>query len=115
MRLIKFLVLGFFLLTLIHCGDEATQPNPPGKIKGMVFDAATGDPLNKALVVTTPPTNAVTTDTLGQYLIENVKADVYHVLASKAGYDSAGVDVTVQSGMETTADVALLPDSTAAR
>ncbi len=112
MRILKFLLPVLFLLTFLSCGSDPAKPAALGKIKGVVFDAVSGSPLDKALVTTKPPTYAVTTDTLGAYLIENVKAAVYHVVATKAGYDSAGVDVEVQSGMETTADIALLPDST---
>ena len=95
----------------IACGDKGQEPPAYGKIQGAVYNAASGLPLDKALVTTTPPTNAVTTDTLGAYLIENVEAGTYHIRASKTGYDSAGVNISVLAGFTTTADIPLKADS----
>lgn len=95
---------------LSFCSDPAKTADT-GKISGTVYDALNGGPIDKALVLTTPPTSAVTTDTTGAYQIGNVQEGTYHVRASKAGYDSAGVDISVSAGNTTIADISLQSDS----
>jgi len=113
-KILFFCILSLWIIAAA-CGDNSQEPPAYGKIQGTVYNAASGAPLDKALVTTTPPTNAVTTDTLGAYLIENVEAGTYHVRASKAAYDSAGVDISVLAGHTTTADIPLTADSTGVR
>ena len=104
-----------FLIFLINCsGDSPTKTSDSGKIKGTVYNAESGNAIGKALVFTTPPTSAVTTDTTGAYEISNVEIGKYHVTAIKAGYDSAGVKISVSGGNTTIADISLLQDTLAA-
>ena len=109
------IIFAVFFIYFHACSDSPTKGKETGKISGTVYDAVNGSAINKALVLTTPPTSAVTTDTSGAYQIANVQSGTYHVRASKAGYDSAGVDVSVSEGNTTTADVSLKRDSVAAR
>ncbi len=107
---------GIFLILLINCSsDPPTKTSDSGKIKGTVYNAENGAAIGKALVYTTPPTSAVTTDTTtGAYEIGNVEIGRYHVTAIKAGYDSAGVNISVTGGNTTIADISLLQDTLAA-
>lgn len=100
-------LLSILSLLIATCSDSPTKGADTGKINGTVYDAESGTAINKALVLTTPPTSAVTTDTAGLYQISNVQSGTYHVRASKAGYDSAGVDISVSDGNITTADISL--------
>ncbi len=114
MKKIVFLGILFLWILTVACSNKGQEPPTYGKIQGTVYNAASGLPLDKALVTTSPPTYAVTTDTLGAYLIENVEAGTYHVRASKTGYDSAGVNISVLAGFTTTADIPLKADSSSA-
>jgi len=110
----KFLIqlsLSTLFVFLIACSSEPTSTEKIGSIEGFVFDGSTGFPLNKARVITTPPTFSVTTDTLGNYQITNVDPGTYRVNAAKFGYDSTGVNISVSAGIITTADIPLISDS----
>jgi len=104
-----------FIIILVNCSsDSPTKTSDTGKIQGKIYNAENGTAIGKALVVTKPPTSAVTTDTLGAYEIENVETGRYHVTALKAGYDSAGVNISVSAGNTTIADISLLQDTSSA-
>ena len=103
-----FLILG--IIVFYSC-SSSTSPSKVGSIEGFVYDGGTGLALYQAKVITDPPTYSVTTDSLGIYTIENVKAGVYRVTADKFGYDSSGVDITVIGGIASTADIPLVIDS----
>lgn len=106
-----FAIVFLLPLFIFTCSETPTKGSDTGKITGTVYDAVSGSAINKALVLTTPPTSAVTTDTTGAYQITNVEGGTYHVRASKAGYDSAGVDISVSAGNTTIADISLESDS----
>lgn len=110
MRFLIQLSISIIFIFMISCSSEPTATKKTGSIEGFVFDGSTGFPLDKARVITTPPTFSVTTDTLGNYQITNVKPGTYRVNAAKFGYDSTGVDISVSSGMISTADVPLIHD-----
>lgn len=111
MKLLIQLSLSTLFIFLIACSSEPTSTEKTGSIEGFVFDGSTGFPLDKARVITTPPTFSVTTDTLGNYQITNVDPGTYRVNAAKFGYDSTGVDISVSAGIITTADIPLVLDS----
>lgn len=103
------------IFTLLSCGGDPVSGKKTGSIEGVVIDGFTDLAISKAQVTTTPPTFSVTTDTSGSYQIANVEPGTYHITASKFGYDSAGVNISVASGEITTADISLLSDTLAAR
>ncbi len=108
---LKYVALFILFTGLLFSCKNTLKNVSPGSIEGSVYDAAAGSGLAKAKVVTNPPTSSVTTDSLGTYKIENVASGVYHVNASKLGYDSSGVNITVSDGQATTADIPLLSDT----
>ncbi len=110
-KFIFFILSTFFVISLISCGNDPVSGKKAGSIEGTVIDGITDLPLAKAQVTTTPPTFSVTTDTTGGYKIDNVEPGTYRVRASKFGYDSAGVSISVSEGKITTADISLLSDS----
>jgi protocatechuate 3,4-dioxygenase beta subunit len=67
-----------------------------GSITGTVTSAKDGSPLVGATV--TDGTRTTTTDATGQYSIANVPPGTYQVTASKSGYYSGSLTVTVVSG-----------------
>lgn len=110
------LVFILLVLLLIACGqEEATEPALQGNISGTIYDAVEGDPIDKARVITTPPSSSVTTAPDGSYSINNVDPGVYHVNAAKLGFDSSGVSITVSAGNTAIADIPLLADSLSAK
>ena len=109
------LVLVLLVLIFIACGqEEATEPAIQGNISGTIYDALEGDPIDKAKVITTPPSSAVTTAADGSYSINNVDPGVYRVNAAKLGFDSSSVNITVSAGNTAIADIPLLADTLSA-
>jgi thermitase len=77
----------------------------PGSITGSVVDAEDGLPIAGAVV--SDGTKTTTTDALGQYTIADVPAGNHEVTASKEGYESSSLTVTVVSGGITVANLSL--------
>lgn len=100
----------------LGCGSkEDPTPVQPGgstawKISGNVTDAATGAVVVGALISTIPPTQSVTTNADGDYVIENVPAGTYSVIANKLGYRTGNVSVAVVSS-PITANIVLMTGS----
>ena len=77
----------------------------PGSITGTVTDAEDGSAIAGATV--TDGTRTTTTDAMGKYAIANVPPSVYQLTASKSGYQSSSLTLTVVSGGAVVADFSL--------
>jgi subtilisin family serine protease len=77
----------------------------PGSFSGTVTNAKDGSPVAGATV--TEGTRMVLTDALGAYTINNVPPGSYQVIASKTGYYSSSLAVTLLPGSTVTADLSL--------
>jgi uncharacterized membrane protein len=77
----------------------------PGTITGRVTDAEDGSPIGGATV--TDGTRTTTTDASGEYTIANMPPGTYEVTASKSGYESSFLTVTVLEGNSAVADLSL--------
>jgi thermitase len=77
----------------------------PGTITGSVTDAGSGSPIAGAMV--TDSTRTATTDASGEYTMADVSPGTYEVTASKSGYESSSLTVTVLEGNTALADLAL--------
>jgi hypothetical protein len=110
-----YCILGVLLLLLTSCSKEQALTGPiddapvAAGIAGRVMDASTGLPIAGAIVSTVPPTQSLTTDTMGFYRLSDVDTGRYTVTATRFGYVKGSVDVQVVAGKETVADIALLP------
>jgi len=77
----------------------------PGTITGIVTDAEDGSPIVGAVV--TDGTRTGLTNAAGQYTMNDVPPGSYEVTASKSGYESSFVTVTVLEGFTAIADLSL--------
>ena len=99
------------LMVTVSEGDTAvadlslTWITVPGAITGTVTDADDGSAIAGATV--TAGTRSTTTDAAGEYVIAEVAPDTYEVVASKAGYESSSLVVTVSEGATAVADLSL--------
>ena len=81
---------------------------PTGTISGTVTDAATGNPVQGAIV--SNGTDADTTDAGGNYIMEGLLLDIYTISASASGYMPLSMDgVVVTENDTSTADFQLTP------
>jgi len=81
------------------------EPLPPGGIGGQVTDADDGSAISGAQV--TAGITTVMTDAAGMYTIDNVMPGSYEVTASKEGYQTSSLTVTVVLGTTAVADLSL--------
>lgn len=105
---------GIFLLLIIFvfisCKDNTIEPVFFGSIEGIVLDAVTGAPVNEASVSTTPPSNAIVTNSQGKYFIEDIPVGEYTISVKKNGYKKATVTVSVREDAIAKADTHLEKD-----
>lgn len=82
-----------------------------GSIRGKVVDAATKQPMIGANVLLTGTSLGATTDTEGNFVVNDVEENVYKLRASYVGYQTAlKTDVRVVRGKATTLTIELLED-----
>ena len=77
-----------------------------GQLEGQVTDAATGDPLQGALITAEPTGDQATTDLNGNYVM-SLSAGDYQVTASLDGYVSQTLPATIAVSETTVLDFAL--------
>lgn len=95
------------MLVLTGCDEETLGPQTRGAIEGVVEDTETNEPVARANVTTSPPTQSVLTDEDGQFEIEEVPTGNYSVTVTKTGYKSRTVQVKVQENQTTSATILL--------
>lgn len=95
------------LALAVGCDEETVGPEPEGDIEGVVQDAETDDPIARANVTTSPPTQSVLTDDNGAFAIEGVPEGDYSVNVTKSGFEPRSVRVKVQENKTTSATILL--------
>ncbi len=115
----KTRILFFAILSIIFFGCSKTEDTPVeapthGSISGLITEYGLDAALENVNVFTSPATGYVTTDSTGEYKIDNVEPGEYKVTAAKRSYDTLSVSVTVIAGKNTIANFILQKrDSTA--
>jgi len=82
-----------------------------GRIRGVVRDQETEEPLPGANIIIQGTNMGDATDINGEYVITNVAPGTYTIVASYIGYQKAQKEVGVQVNRTTTLDFALQPES----
>lgn len=102
------------IVLLTSCSKDDNNPIIPatGTIEGIVLDAVSLNPLIGVTISTNPATSIVLTNGEGKYSISGVPAGSYTVIASKDGYNSSNLNVTVNSGQISQASFTLSNSST---
>lgn len=101
------LLLVALALVAVGCDEETVGPQTEGQVEGTVLDAQTNEPVARANVTTSPPTQSVLTDSDGTFSLGNVPTGNYTVQASKSDYESRSVTVNVTEGRTATATILL--------
>ena len=96
-RLAGYALAGLLLL-LAGCDDETLGPKARGDIDGEVRDAETDEPIARASITTSPPTQSVLTNADGTFTLSDVEAGNYTVDITKKDYDSKAISVRVREG-----------------
>jgi hypothetical protein len=110
-RIAPLAVLLLLAVGTAGCKEGLLEPERLGHIEGVVVDDETGEALADANVMTAPASNALATDAAGQFALRDVATGGYAVTASRAGYESNTVTVTVRAGATATARIPLRPEA----
>jgi outer membrane receptor protein involved in Fe transport len=101
----KKIILILFVFAIAFTSDIFAQS---GKISGKVTDKKTGEPLPGVNIILKGTTIGSATDINGSYVIINIPAGTYDVVAKMVGYQSVmQKDVKVVSGLTTKLDFKL--------
>jgi len=96
------------LALIVSCSKNPSEPEELlGVISGIITDSEMNEALAGATVSTSPTTSSKNTDGNGSYTIPDVAPGNYVVTASKEGYTSQSVSISVEAGRKTTADIGL--------
>ena len=111
--MLKKIAVNLFLMLLLmlgiqSCSDDPVSPVITGTIKGRVIDADDGFAIPVASITTNPGTVSITTDDSGNYEISDVAEGSYTVRASKQGYKSTSINISVKAGETTQADILMV-------
>ncbi|WP_462319083.1 carboxypeptidase-like regulatory domain-containing protein [Marinilabilia sp.] len=90
--LLFLFLIGFTLLS--GCEDKI-ESSLSGTLTGRILDQENLMPLEEIRVSTNPYSEIVETDSMGRFTINDIKTGEYNVIASKSGYKSESVTVTV--------------------
>lgn len=83
------------LLISVGCSEDTVDAQLTGSIEGLVTDAETGDALGGVKISTNPSSTTTVTDSLGNFLLENILVDDYSVQAELDDYVTAFEPITV--------------------
>ena len=103
------LVVAALLAMLVGAGPAAAQST--GTIAGAVQQAETGEALPGANVVVAGADLGAATDAEGRFIIEDVPAGDYELIASVLGYEETRQSVTVAAGETTDVTLTLGPEA----
>lgn len=107
-----------FLLISISLAPFAKAQSSKGKITGKVIDATTNTPVDYATISVykpgaTSPFNGISSDTKGDFTVNNVQDGIYKVTLEFLGYQRITIDnVIVKGGKATLGIVKLSPSQT---
>ncbi len=89
------IVLRLAFMLAVLCATVATSLAQQGKIKGFVYDKATGEPVLFTSVYLKGTSLGAATDVNGYYLISNIPPGEYTLMVTYLGFDTVKVAVSV--------------------
>ncbi|GAO30108.1 carboxypeptidase-like regulatory domain-containing protein [Geofilum rubicundum] len=94
-------------LALFAC-EEHVDNLLTGSLSGVVLLQSDYSPLSEVRISTHPYTENVTTDENGRFVIEKIPTGEYNVIATKAGYKSQSITITIAHNKETDVEMELI-------
>ena len=102
-----------FALVLLGCREETIEPKTFGSVAGFVVSLSDGQEIAGARVSTNPPTGSVVTDSLGQFVLENLPTGSVSVRVEQNGFVPEVETVQIIRDQAANIIVRLQPDSLA--
>ncbi len=109
MKVITFLLYFVLVACLAACGSDSGVVTPPstGSIRGIVLNAATGQPVVSATVATIPSSSVATTDVSGKFLLQGLEPGQFVVVATSPSVGT-GIDTVLVAAGDTAAATIIL-------
>lgn len=82
----KFIYIYSLIAIILSCSEEPINENGKGTLTGKVVQAETFIPIANVKISTSPNTSSVFTDSLGNFILENISTGDYSVEARKDGF-----------------------------
>ena len=109
----KRVIIFFFISILLPISCKKENSNPviisTGNIQGKVTNVFGNSVLVGVKISTRPPTSLTTTNSLGEFLINEVSTGDYKVLANKYGYNDASILVSLIDDKTAKANIIMRP------
>ena len=102
---------GWGLVDAAEAAGVETPPPGAGTIEGNVTEADTGSVIEGATVIVEGTSLSATTNTEGNYIIDDVPEGTYTVTASATGYIEESLPAEVSQGQTTVVNFVLIPTS----
>jgi TolB protein len=95
-------IMTFFIavLFLISCNEDPYIPTTYGSVQGIVLKDWNDEPVIGARITTSPSLTSANTDSIGEFIFDDIETGEYTLTASKDGYDSR-TEKVVLDGEET--------------
>ncbi len=106
MNLLKSISTLLLILTFFAC-EEHVDNLLTGTLSGVVLFQEDYSPLSEVRITTHPYTENVTADKNGRFTINNMPTGEYNVIATKSGYKSQSITVTITHNKETDVEMVL--------
>jgi len=98
---------------LYACDEDTIEPVFYGTLKGTVTFQTNGLPAEGVEISTSPATNIVFTDSIGNYTFDKIPEGTYSVIAKLEGFKNGTKSISVNKETTTQADLVLQRDLTA--
>lgn len=92
-------ICALLLILTFSCSEDTLDVVRTGRISGKVIDRETGERLNGAKITTNPASTTVFSDSLGNFMMDDIIVDDYSVKAELEGYSTAFESTTVIEGV----------------
>lgn len=107
MKLHQIIPTILLTLALLAC-EEHVDNLLTGNLSGVVLFQSDYSPMSEVRISTHPYTENVTTDENGRFSISNIPTGEYNVIATKAGYKSQSISITIAHNKETDVEMELV-------
>jgi hypothetical protein len=84
------------LLFAFGCSTETIEPQFTGNLKGQVINSKTGNGISNVSISTNPGTNAIVTDSSGNFSFDQIPTGQYTITAEKDNFKTKTVHVKVE-------------------
>lgn len=103
----KLILIAIITLTFYSCENDSVDKYIYGNLKGKVTDLTTTLAVSSASVTTSPGTSITSTNTEGEFSINNLQEGQYSIIIEKDGYVKSLSNIYIMPGKTTNIEITL--------